>query len=117
MVVISALSMVVSPFWITVTLAFLTTLPCSTNGFVEGDVVGLPLERWLAGVHGRYNLLVNCATVVVLELEPVRVEDLELVDAAEEDAAVAATLTARFRHVRDVEFEMEVEGCQTAFGS
>ena len=30
-------------------------------------------------------------------------------DPGEEDAAVAATLAARLRHVRNVEFEMELE--------
>ena len=78
---ISASSMVLIPFWTTVTRAFLTTLPSLDDRLVKRDVVGLPLERRLAGVHRRDDLLVDRAAVVVLGLEPVGVEDLELVDA------------------------------------
>ena len=76
---------------------------------MERDVVGLPLERRLAGVDRRDDLLVDRAAIVVLGLEAVGVEDLELVVPAEVDAAVAAALPARLGHVGHVEFEMELE--------
>ena len=47
---ISVSSMMVTPFWTTVTRAFFATLPSLDACLVEGDVVGLPLERRLAGV-------------------------------------------------------------------
>ena len=73
---------------------FLDDLALLDHGLVKRDVVGLPLERWLAGVDRRYDLLVDRAAVVVVQFQPVGVEDLELVDARQIDAAVAAALPA-----------------------
>src|SRR5262249_9126676 len=78
------------------------------HSFVEGHIVRLPLQRWLASVHSRYNLAVDGAAFVVLWLESVRVEDLQLVGSIQVDAAVSASLAVRTRHVRHVEFEMEL---------
>ena len=113
---ISASSMVLMPFWITVTRAFLTTLPSVDDRLVERDVVGLPLERRLAGVDRRDDLLVDRAAVVVLGLQAVGVEDLELVDPAQVDAAVAAALSAGLGHVGHVEFQMELEVAEPLLG-
>ncbi len=76
---------------------------------VEGDVVGLPLERRLAGVDAGDDLLVDRAAVVVLEGQAVRVEDLELVDPLEVDAAVASALPLLVGQVGDVELDVELE--------
>ena len=115
-VTISASSIVLMPFWITVTRAFLTTLPCVDDRLVEGDVVGLPLERRLAGVHRRDDLLVDRAAVVVLGLQAVGVEDLELVDPVQVDAAVAPALSMRLGHVGHVEFQMQLEVAESLVG-
>ena len=113
---ISALSMILTPFWRTVTRAFLLDLAVLRHGLVEGDVVGLPLERRLAGVDGRGNLLVDGAAVVVLALQTVRVEHLELVVAGEVNSAVAASLAVGLGHVGDVELDVELEVAEGLLG-
>ena len=83
---------------------------------MERHVVGLPLKRRLAGVHRRDDLLVDRAAIVVLELELVRIENLELVVARQEDAAVASSLASLLRHVGHVEFEMELKVAESLAG-
>jgi len=83
---------------------------------VECDVVGLPLERRLAGVHGRRDLVVNRAAVVALHLQTVRVEHLEFVIAGQVDSAVAPGLDIGVRHVRDIELDVELEVSEGLIG-
>ena len=85
-------------------------------GLVERHVIGLPLKRGLAGVDRRRDLLVDRATVVVLELELVGVENLELVIARQIDAAVASALAVSVGHVGNVEFEMELKVAESLVG-
>ena len=87
----------------------MTTCVALTPGGVEGDVVGLPAERRLAGVDDGDDLLVDRAAVVVLELEAVGVEDLELVTALEVDAAVTAPLALLVGEIGDVELDVHPE--------
>ena len=77
---------------------------------MECDVVGLPLERRLAGVHGRRDLVVNRHAVVVLDLRTVRVEHLRaLVIAGQVDSAVAPGLAMGVREVRDIELDVDLK--------
>src|SRR5689334_503636 len=75
----------------------------------ELDVVALPDGRGLAGVHERFGDGVNPAAVVVLRVEPVAVEDLDLVATLEVDAAVPSPLAAGRGHVRDAELDVQLE--------
>ena len=90
-------------------LAFLMTLPCVDHGLVEGDVVGLPLERWLADVHGRDDLFVDRAAIVVRSLRPYESRTWSSWLPGRNTPLLPRPCPRAFRHVRHVEFEMELE--------
>src|SRR6266545_1685514 len=77
------------------------------TGGCEIDVVGLPLQRWIAHVDQRRGLAVNPAALVVRALQAETVEHLHLVTMLRIDAAVAAALAGRKRHEREAELQME----------
>ena len=107
--VIFTSSWILTPLWRTVIRPGSVFFPsCELRG-VELDVVALPDGRGLAGVHQRLGDAVDAAAVVVLAVQAVAVEHLHLVPALDVDAAVAAALAARLRHVRHAELDVQLE--------
>ena len=92
-------------------MAGVASLPSSLNrGAVEDDVVGLPLARRARGVDQRRVLAVDrAAPAVGVGRVLIAVEDLDLVAAEEEDAAVAAALAVAFDVLGRGELEVELE--------
>ena len=75
----------------------------------EPDVIGLPNQRRQAHVHVRRLLAVQAAAFVGHAFQAERVQDLHLVALLDVDAAVAASLAGRIRHVRQSEFQVQTE--------
>lgn len=73
------------------------------------DVVALPLARLAAGIDEGWELSVNCARDAIgVDRILESIEDLDFVDADQEDSAVPATLAGSSHDARTCEFKVNL---------